>query len=160
MSSAYDIGKPGNANYDEAKANPYPNIPPLLVMKDGTKVTTAAQWNKRAAEIRGLFDENVYGKYPAHLPAVAWKVDSVEESTFAGIPVLVKHVTGHTDNSSYPAVSVDIHIEVVTPASTKGKKVPVIIGGGSVRPRPVFAPRPCSRARTGGTRAFLPTKSS
>ena len=29
-STAYDIGKPGNANYDEAKANPYPKLPPLL----------------------------------------------------------------------------------------------------------------------------------
>src|SRR3569832_2356678 len=35
-STAYDIGKPGNANYDEAKANPYPSLPPLLVFKDGT----------------------------------------------------------------------------------------------------------------------------
>src|SRR5579863_8976019 len=25
--TAYDIGKPGNANYDEAKANPYPKLP-------------------------------------------------------------------------------------------------------------------------------------
>src|SRR6478736_394628 len=37
-STAYDIGKPGNANYDEAKANPYPTLPPLLVFKDGTVV--------------------------------------------------------------------------------------------------------------------------
>ena len=29
-----------NANYDEAKANPYPNLPPLLMMNDGTKVTS------------------------------------------------------------------------------------------------------------------------
>ena len=25
--TAYDIGKPGNANYDESKANPYPKLP-------------------------------------------------------------------------------------------------------------------------------------
>ncbi len=24
--TAYDIGKPGNANYDESKANPYPKL--------------------------------------------------------------------------------------------------------------------------------------
>jgi hypothetical protein len=59
--------------------------------------------------------------------------------TVQGIPAIVKHVTGHVDNSSYPAITVDIHADVVTPASTKGKKVPVIIGGGSIRPRPVFA---------------------
>ncbi len=139
--TAYDIGKPGNANYDEAKANPYPKLPDVLTMDDGTTVTTPAQWKKRRAEIEAMFDENVYGKYPAHIPAVTWKVDSVEQMTVQGIPAIVKHVTGHVDNSAYPAITVDIHADVVTPAKTKGTKVPVIIGGGSIRPRPVF-PRP------------------
>ena len=143
--TAYDIGKPGNANYDESKANPYPNLPPLLVMKDGTRVKTPAQWKKRAAEIKAMFDENVYGKYPANIPTVTWKVDSVEQITVQNIPVIVKHVTGHVDNSAYPAITVDIHADVVTPASTKGKKVPVIIGGGSVRQRPAFAGPPPAR---------------
>jgi hypothetical protein len=139
--TAYDIGKPGNANYDEAKANPYPKLPDVLTMKDGTRVTTPAQWKKRRAEIKAMFDENVYGKYPAHIPAVTWKVDSVEQMTVQDIPAIVKHITGHVDNSAYPAITVDIHADVVTPASTKGTKVPVIIGGGSIRPRPAF-PRP------------------
>ena len=139
--TAYDIGKPGNANYDEAKANPYPKLPDVLTMNDGTKVTTPAQWKKRRAEIKAMFDENVYGKYPAHIPAVTWKVDSVELLTVQGISAMVKHITGHVDNSAYPAITVDIHADVVTPASTKGTKVPVIIGGGSIRPRPAF-PRP------------------
>src|SRR5271156_6502948 len=137
--TAYDIGKPGNANYDESKANPYPKLPDVLTMNDGTKVTTPAQWKKRRAEIKAMFDENVYGKYPAHIPAVTWKVDSLEQMTVQGIPAIVKHITGHVDNSAYPAITVDIHADVVTPASTKGTKVPVIIGGGSIRPRPVFA---------------------
>jgi hypothetical protein len=135
--TAYDIGKAGNANYDESKANPYPKLPDVLTMNDGIKVTTPAQWKKRRAEIKTMFDENVYGKYPAHIPAVTWKVDSVEQMTVQGIPAIVKHITGHVDNSAYPAITVDIHADVVTPASTKGTKVPVIIGGGSIRPRPV-----------------------
>jgi hypothetical protein len=140
--TAYDIGKPGNANYDESIANPYPKLPDLLRMNDGTKVTTPAQWQKRRKEIEAMFDEYVYGKYPAHIPAVTWKVDSVEQLTMAGVPAIVKHVTGHVDNSSYPAITVDIHADVVTPASTKGKKVPVIIGGGTLHPivRPAPAP--------------------
>ncbi|HZQ39254.1 MAG TPA: hypothetical protein VFA87_00625 [Rhizomicrobium sp.] len=137
--SAYDIGKPGNANYDEAQANPYPNWPELMVMQDGTKVTTAAQWRKRRAEIKRLFDDNVYGRYPAHIPKVTWHVDGVDNMEVQGVAAIVKHVTGHVDNSAYPAISVDIKLDVVTPASARGKKVPVIIGGGSVRPRP---PRP------------------
>ena len=140
--TAYDIGKPGNANYDESTANPYPKLPDVLTMNDGSRVRTPAQWQKRRAEIKAMFDENVYGKYPAHIPTVTWNVDSVEPMTVQGIPAIVKHVTGHVDNSSYPAITVDIHADVVTPASTKGKKVPVIIGGGSIRPRPVFARPP------------------
>src|ERR1700689_1527568 len=57
--TAYDIGKPGNANYDESKANPYPKLPDVLTMNDGTKVTTPAQWKKRRAEIKAMFDEDV-----------------------------------------------------------------------------------------------------
>lgn len=137
--SAYDIGKPGNANYDEAKANPYPNLPPLMTMQDGTTVATAAQWRKRRAEIKTLFDDNVYGRYPAHIPKVSWHVDGTDTMDVQGVPAIVKHVTGHVDNSAYPAITVDIKLDVVTPAATKGRRVPVIIGGGSVRPRP---PRP------------------
>jgi hypothetical protein len=136
--TAYDIGKPGNANYDEAKANPYPKLPDVLTMNNGTTVKTAAQWAKRSAEIRAMFDENVYGKYPQHIPAVTWKVESVEEIPVAGIPATVKHVTGRVDNSAHPAISVEMHLDVVTPAASKGKKVPVIVGGGSIRPRPAF----------------------
>ena len=139
--TAYDIGKPGNANFDEAKANPYSRLPDVLTMADGSKVTTVAQWQKRSAELKTLFDENVYGKYPASLPAVTWKVDSVETQTVHGIPALVKHITGHVDNSGDPAIVVEIHADLVTPANTRGTKVPVIIGGGSIRPRPAL-PRP------------------
>ena len=42
--TAYDIGKPGNANYDEAKANPFPNLPDALTLKNGEKITLAEMW--------------------------------------------------------------------------------------------------------------------
>jgi hypothetical protein len=140
--TAYDVGKPGNANYDEAKANPYPKLPDVLAMNDGKRVKTPAQWQKRRAEIVSMFDENVFGKYPAHIPSVIWKVDNIETIDVQGIPAVVKHLTGHVDNSAWPAITVDFHVEVVTPASTQGRKVPVIIGGGSIRPRPVFPRMP------------------
>jgi hypothetical protein len=139
--TAYDIGKPGNANYDESKANPYPNLPALLVMENGKKVTTAAEWTARRNELLKLFAENVYGKYPAHIPPVAWKVESTKEITVSGVPALVKHIIGHVDNSDDPAITVDIVADVVTPAATRGKKVPVIIGGGTLHPFN-FTPRP------------------
>ncbi len=140
--TAYDIGKPGNANYDESKANPYPNLPALLVMNDGRKVTTPAQWAQRRKQIQAMFAEYVYGKYPAHIPPVTWKVDSVRQMKVAGIPAIVKHVTGRVDNSADPAITVNIDADIVTPASTRGKKVPVIVGGGMVHPFHFHFPPP------------------
>ena len=37
-----DEKAPNHANYDESKANPYPNVPDPLTMNDGQKVTTPA----------------------------------------------------------------------------------------------------------------------
>lgn len=136
--TAYDIGKPGNANFDESKANPFPRLPDLMTLQNGTIVKTRAQWEQRRKEIKALFDENVYGKFPAHIPKVTWTVASTEEMAVAGVPAFVKHIVGHTDNSLNPSITVDIHADVVTPASAKGNTVPVIIGGGSTRPRPAM----------------------
>ena len=126
--------RPDFANYDEAKANPYPDLPPLLILKDGSKVTTLAAWKKRRAEIKALFDEDVYGKYPAHIPGVTWKVTRRTEDRRwrAG------HRQTHHRHGGQFLLSrdqVQIAADVVTPAATKGKKVPVIIGGGALTPR-------------------------
>jgi hypothetical protein len=32
------------ANYDESKANPYPNLPDPLTLKNGERVSTPEQW--------------------------------------------------------------------------------------------------------------------
>src|SRR5580765_8545645 len=43
---------PNHANTDEALANPYPNLPDPLTLKNGKKVTTEKQWwTKRRPEI-------------------------------------------------------------------------------------------------------------
>ena len=129
-------------NYDERKANPYPALPDLLAFKNGRSVKTRADWERRRAEIKAVFDSEVYGKYPAHIPKVTWKLDGTETLTHEGVPVVVKRLTGTVDNSGYRAISVEIKLDLVTPASAKGRRVPVIIGGGTV-PR---APAPGAAA--------------
>jgi hypothetical protein len=47
------------ATYDEATANPYPDMPDPLVMNNGSKVTSAGQWKARRVEIKELFDREV-----------------------------------------------------------------------------------------------------
>src|SRR6266852_7536543 len=37
-------GEPGAANYDPAQANPHPDWPDVLTLKDGRKVTTPELW--------------------------------------------------------------------------------------------------------------------
>ena len=36
-----------HANYDESKANPFPNVPDPLTMNDGQKVTSAEMWREK-----------------------------------------------------------------------------------------------------------------
>src|SRR5512139_4329375 len=42
---------PNHANYDEALANPFPDLPDVLRLKNGRKVTTPAMWAGRRQEI-------------------------------------------------------------------------------------------------------------
>jgi hypothetical protein len=51
---------PNHANYDEATANPFPNLPEVLTLKNGKKVTTAdVWWKQRRPEIVEDFDREV-----------------------------------------------------------------------------------------------------
>ena len=56
--------QPNAANYDEAQANPYPKLPELMVLKNGTKVTTKAQWETRRKEMLEDFEREVVGRDP------------------------------------------------------------------------------------------------
>ena len=106
------------ANYDESKANPYPNLPDALQLKNGKKVTTAKMWwNKRRPEIVEDFDREIYGRLPKNIPAVNWEVVSTTNETISEIPVITKKIVGHVDNTTYPAVTVDIQLTLTTPAA-------------------------------------------
>src|SRR5262245_9304932 len=73
---------PNHANYDEALANPYPDLPDALTLKNGTKVTTAlVWWKERRPEIVEDFEREVYGRVPATVPAVKWTVSSTSSET-------------------------------------------------------------------------------
>ena len=124
---------PNYANYDESKANPYPNLPDPLVLNNGKKVTSAkVWWNQRRPEIVERFDREIYGRVPKNVPKVKWEVAGTKNEMNGDIPVITKELNGHVDNSSYPEVVVDIRVSLSTPADAKGP-VPVIMefGGGA-----------------------------
>jgi hypothetical protein len=121
-----DPNAPNAANYDEAKGNPYPDLPPLLVLANGKSVGDAATWwKKRRPEIAGLFDREVYGRLPKKLPGVTWSVKESREDVVGGRRVLFRKLVGHVDNSAYPLVDVNIEAELTTPAGARA--VPVIV---------------------------------
>ena len=69
-----DPNAPNAANYDETKANPFPELPDPLTLKNGKKVTTAKMWwNQRRAEIVEDFDREIYGRQPKNTPKVTGK---------------------------------------------------------------------------------------
>jgi hypothetical protein len=124
------------ANYDESKANPYPNLPDPLVLKNGEKVTTAqAWWDKRRPEIVEDFDREVYGRVPRNVPKVTWEVTGTTEEKVGDIAAITKRLVGHVDNRLCPQIKVDIQLTLTTPAAAKGP-VPVMMEFGFGGPRP------------------------
>jgi len=125
---------PNAANYDETKANPYPVLPDALLLKNGRKVITEQDWwKKRRPELIEDFDREIYGRVPKKTPKVRWDVISIENGIVGNIPVIIKKLVGHVDNSIYPAVSVDIDLTLTTPAKAQGP-VPVVMEFGFVFP--------------------------
>ena len=115
------------ANYDESKANIYPNLPDPLLLDNGKRVTTAkVWWTKRSPQIVALFDEDILGKMPANLPKVTWEVVSTKQEKNGDVPVVTKTLVGHVDNSADPKITVNIDLTLSTPADAKGP-VPVIM---------------------------------
>src|SRR2546426_2785525 len=154
-------GATNEANYDPAKANPYPDLPDPLTLKNGQKITTAEIWWKlRRPEIVEDFEREIIGRVPKNVPKVTWTITTQATDRVVGeIPVVAKRLVGHVDNSACPSISVDIQMTLVTPAEAKSP-VPVLMMfggffGGDGFPRRPGEPAPTNRfgAFGGGTNA-------
>jgi hypothetical protein len=150
-------GATNEANYDPAKANPYPDLPDPLTLKNGRKVVTAELWWKeRRPEIVEDFEREVIGRVPKTVPKVTWTVvTQVVDGVIGDIPAVGKQLIGHVDNSACPTIKVDLQMTLVTPAHAKGP-VPVLMmfggffGGGALPRRP-GDPEPVGRRGLGAT---------
>lgn len=121
---------PYAANTDESKATLLKSLPDPLLLKNGKKVKDSkAWWEKRRPEIVEDFDREIYGRVPRKTPTVNWKVISTYDTVFGSTKGVAKNLIGHVDNSSYPAINVDIQLTLITPKSVS-KPVPVIIEFG------------------------------
>jgi hypothetical protein len=126
-------GRDGNsrgknpANYDEAKANPFPDLPEAMTLKNGKKVTSPEMWwNQRRPEIVEDFDREIYGRVPANTPKVTWEITDTIRTNNGDISVITKKLIGHVDNSADTNIAVNIELNLTTPAGAT-KPVPVMM---------------------------------
>ena len=125
-----DAKSPNAANYDEARANPYPNLPDVLKSTSGEHIETNEQWWKtRRPEIVELLEREVYGRIPAGVPAVKWEVRESREIEAGGKTAIQKHLVGVVDNSACPEIKVNISMSLTIPKETNGP-VPVLLSFG------------------------------
>jgi hypothetical protein len=75
--SGMNPNAPDYQNTDETKANPWPNLPEMMITKGRRPVDTPELWWKvRRPEIVEYFDVEVYGRIPNEVPMVTWEADS------------------------------------------------------------------------------------
>ena len=139
---------PNHANYDEAKANPFPNLPDVLTLESGRKVTTAdVWWKERRPEIVELFEREVLGRVPHGVPKVTWSVVNSTVGMIGKHKVIGRQIVGHVENTSYPSIAVDIQMALVMPGVTAPIPVMVMFGNGTL-PQSLGGPAP-ARGRGG-----------
>jgi hypothetical protein len=128
------------SNYDEAKVPPY-TLPDVLKMADGTPVRDADAWRtRRRPEILKVYETQIYGRLPATLPKVEWRLTSTDPG-FRDGSAIRRQVLG---TAGAGPRAVQIKLSVYTPAKASGR-VPVILlanfGGGNAPPPPAAAGR-------------------
>lgn len=133
-----DATAPNHANYDEALANPYPELPDALILKNGRKVTAPdSWWKQRRPEIVEDMEREVYGRIPSNVPKVTWTVKVTDKERVGFVPVIAKQIIGHVDNTAYPLINVNIEMTLVLPANARGPVPVLMMFGRSALPAPV-----------------------
>lgn len=113
------------ADFPDVASLPHrPELPDPLVMFDGTKVTTAADWNaKRRPELKALFQHYMYGYLPAK--PKSWMV---EEVLFSDPQYLDGKATISESRLGFsgPDLKQKLHVLLVVPNKREGK-VPLFV---------------------------------
>ncbi|MEZ6060669.1 MAG: hypothetical protein R3C19_09925 [Planctomycetaceae bacterium] len=121
---------PNAANYDESKANPYPDLPELLRTNSGEVVDTAEKWQTiRRPEIVELLEREVYGRVPDNVPGVTWEVRQTRDVDSGGVAAVQQELVGVVDNSACPEIEVNIAASLTLPKDA-AEPVPVLISFG------------------------------
>ena len=145
---------PNGANYDEAKANPYPQLPTILETAAGKQVTTAEQWTvSRRPELVELLEKELYGRIPTNVPQVQWQIVESRDIQAGGRDAIQHKVVGTVDNSICPEIKVAISMSLTLPKETP-QPVPVLMSFGWT----AFEPNPFARFQRPGNGPRPPSK--
>jgi hypothetical protein len=130
---------PNAANYNEALANPCPELPQLLRLKSGVPVADQQTWwQHRRPEIIADFEQEVYGKVPENVPEVQWETKISDREFVNHVPVLARLIEGKVKHSGNPKLDVTLKMMLVLPRNVTGP-VPVLMmftGRGLAFPAP------------------------
>jgi len=97
-----------------------PALPDPLLMQDGTRVTTREQWQqRRAPELRALFQHTMYGVPPA-VPKVTGKLRREDAAAFGGKATLREVLVD-------VGTAEPVHLLIVIP-NQRAKAAPVFLG--------------------------------
>lgn len=112
-------GAPNAPNYDERRAEPFPDMPELLRLEDGRPVQDAKTWRVRRLEILNAFETEVYGRVPPGVPQVRWTLSSPIAEQVGSHAVQRRRLSGRLDDR------LAIAAELVAPAGAT--KAPVVL---------------------------------
>ena len=126
----------------------FPNLPDVLTLKNGKKVTSAAMWwNQRRPEIVEDFEREVIGRIPKNVPKVTWEVTKSAEATGGRPSGDRQAASGPCGQFVVPRLKVDIQMTLVLPADAKGPVPVMMMFGGRGIPEIAFPPGPAGRPR-------------
>lgn len=80
---------PNAANADESKAKTYESVPDPLIFENGRIVENPADREMRRAELKVLFDREMYGETPEKLPEVNWELVWEKDTMIGGIETVL-----------------------------------------------------------------------
>lgn len=118
--SAYGQG-PAFANYDESKVGTY-TLPDPMTFKDGKKVTSPRDWERRRGELLELFQDNVYGRSPKPPKHIDYTIFDSDKHALGGKAIRTQVTIYFSPNKEGPKEDVLIYI----PAGAQ-KPVPLIL---------------------------------
>lgn len=123
MVAAIEAADRPGVNHDESKVVSY-TLPDPLVFEDGKPAKTADDWQRRRAEILGLFETYVYGKTPIGRPTgMTFETLDVDDNALSGKAIRKQVAIYFTGKKDGPKAEVLLYLPKKSP-----KSAPVFVG--------------------------------